>query len=131
MFDSKPPRGETPASEIVKPSLADTVSYVQLASALLVKVDTLHGWVRQGRIRQPIYFGTQARWTVEAAQQIVREGTSAAGTYPPADSPRAKQLLKRPKSVGKSLGHTVSTDGRPRPKKLTPRKPPTKSKGAK
>ena len=81
------------AGELTLESQYDSVSYVLLARALKVSVQTLYEWVKAGRIIQPTYFGNQARWTPSQFFQIQREGTLPAGTYPPVQRPRDKIVL--------------------------------------
>lgn len=86
MFESQEPLTNGQDGSTVKPSLGSTVSYVTLAQAVGVKVDTLHGWVRQGKIPSPVYYGKNAGWPEDVARQIIAEGTKPAGTYPVRDS---------------------------------------------
>lgn len=127
MFESRDPI-PPPADGTVGSALEGTVYYVQLAQALGVSVDTLHGWVRAGKIRQPVYFGSLARWPVSLAKLILAEGTQPAGTYPPADSPRAKQLKKLPKNAHHSLGKSLTTGRKP---KATPKPRPKRKRNRK
>lgn len=127
MLESKAPISDGVPSESVQLPLAN-VSYVTMAKALGVSVDTLHTWVRAGKIIQPVYFGNRARWTVDQAKRIIAEGTQRAGTYPPTNSPRAAQLGSLPKNVTKSIGTHLGKKADRKP--LTPHvRPASKRKG--
>jgi len=88
--------------------LYDTVGYAQLAEILRVQVDTLHRWVRSGRIRQPAYFGDRPRWSVAVVKRIIAEGTKPAGTFPPADPKRAGIR----KGANRTAGRTQTPKGK-------------------
>lgn len=101
MFQSKEPLQSEPITSPSTDCPTPTVSYVLLAQILRVKVDTLHGYVKRGQIRQPTYFGKLARWTRATVDLIIAEGTRPPGTYPhvrPArpKRPRSKSSKKPP-----------------------------------
>lgn len=121
MSEETPSNAAQPPPPVLTNSQTSTVSYVTLAQILRVSVDTLQTWVRAGRIVQPVYFGTIARWGADQVARILAEGTQPVGTYTPADSPRARQLRGRPANATKSLGHITKVNGptarKPRPAK--------------
>lgn len=64
-------------------------TYTDVAALCRVSEITVKRWVKAGRILQPTYIGSTARWTDEQMTEL-RKGPLAPGTYARATSPRAK-----------------------------------------
>lgn len=127
MFEPQEPIPKSEPSQTVQLPLVN-VSYVTLAARMGVKPDTLERWVRAGKIIQPVWFGNRARWTEAQAARIISEGTQPAGTYPPHNSPRAKQLAALPKNVTKSIKTHLGKKSDRMPL-AAPKRTPSKRKG--
>lgn len=100
-------------------------TYIELASALKVSVQTIELWVKRGKIPSPIYIGVSARFTLKHLEQIYA-GVKPAHTYPVSDSPRAAQSRagKTAKKQAKlRAARTIAVGrGKPSRSKATPGK---------
>lgn len=68
-------------------------TYDDVAGAMRVSRQTVYEWVKTGKIVSPIYNGHSARFTADMLADIMA-GVKPAGSFTPAESPRAAIGLK-------------------------------------